>query len=140
MLKIVIDTVVFVRSLINPHNKAGKILFTHFRLYQIFISEPIVTEILEVLKRPELTGKFRSLKLLDINRIISILGQAQGVDIQKIPSISRDPKDDKFLITSHKAKADYLITEDKDLLIIKEYKGVKIISTETFLRILEKKT
>jgi predicted nucleic acid-binding protein len=43
-------------------------------------------------------------------------------------------------LLAHTAKVDYLVTEDKDLLVLEEYKGVKIITTEIFLEILEQKS
>lgn len=138
MFKVVIDTVVFIRSLINPYSNCCKIVFSHNELYQLFISEPIVTEILEVLKRPELTVKFHSLADMDLSAVLKFLGQAPTVDVPEIPEVSCDPKDNKFLATAEAAEADYLISEDKDLLDLKEYKGIKIINAESFLGILKK--
>lgn len=139
MLKIVIDTVIFVRSLINPHSQCGRIVFAHNKSYQLYISEPILTEILEVLKRPELTAKFHTLKSMDFSEIMAILGQTPSVEISPIPEVSRDPKDNKFLATAVASEADYLVTEDTDLLDIKEYQGVRIIKAETFLLIIEER-
>lgn len=137
MLKVVIDTVVFVRSLINPHSRCGKIVFSHNKTYQLFVSGPIITEILEVLHRRELTVKFRTLKNMDFVVVMEILGQAPAVDIPTIPQVSRDPKDNKFLATAAEAKSDYLVTEDNDLLDLKEYQGIRIVNADTFLQILE---
>lgn len=136
MLRVVIDTVVFVKSLINPHLRSGQIIFSHNKTYQLFVSEPIVKEILEVLKHPELTSKFKSLQKMDFNKILKILSHAQAVEISTVPKISRDPKDNIFIATAIKTEANYLVSEDKDLLDLKGYKGIKIINTEQFLIIL----
>lgn len=137
MLRVVCDTVVFVRSLINPHSICGQMIFSYNKAYQLFVSRPIVTEILEVLKRPELISKFHTLKNMDFGKIIDIIGLANVVEIPEILQVSRDPKDNIFIATAFEAVADYLISEDKDLLDVEEYKGVKIINTATFLRILK---
>lgn len=137
MFKAVFDTVVFVRSLINPHGKWGKLVFNNHHRYQLYVSQSILIEILEVLKRPELTLKFKTLQTLDFSQIITILGQASCVEPLKIPSVCRDPKDDKFLAAALSAKADYLVSEDKDLLDLKEYQGIKIVNTEVFLNVLK---
>ena len=137
MLRVVFDTVVFVRGLINPHSWWGRAVFVHHHQYRLFLSQPVIMEILDVLHRPELTSKFRSLKGMDLARVIDILGQAEIVDVPAIPAVSRDFKDDKFLATARAAGAEYLITEDEDLLVLGEYEGVKIIDTATFLEILE---
>ena len=136
-MNVVFDTVVFVRSLINPHGRWGRAVFDQVDSYTLFLSKPILAEILDVLSRPELTRKFRSLRGMDMARVIEILGQAQAVDVEAIPKASRDPKDDKFLATARAAGAEYLVSEDKDLLVLEEYEGVKIVDTLIFLRILE---
>lgn len=138
MLKVVIDTVVFVRSLINPHSRSGQIVFSHNKTYQLFVSEPIIKEILDVLKRPELTSKFNTLQKMDFNKILKLLSHAQAVEISMIPHASRDPKDNMFIATAIEGEAEYLVSEDKGLLDLEEYKGIKIINTEKFLRILGK--
>jgi uncharacterized protein len=137
MIKVVFDTVVFVRSLINPHSFCGKIVFAHSHRYRLFVSQPVVTELVEVLHRPELTSKFRTLAQLDLGRVIAIIGQAEVVDVPQITVVSRDPNDDKFLATAAAAQADYLVSEDQDLKVLEEHEGIKIIGAEEFLRILE---
>jgi uncharacterized protein len=139
MLRVVFDTVVFVRGLITPHSRWGRAVFAHFPRYRLFLSQPVILEILDVLRRPELTQKFRGLRGMDIARVIEILGQAEIVEVLAIPAISRDAKDDKFLATASAAGAEYLVTEDEDLLVIGEYEGVKIVDTATFLEILEER-
>ena len=136
MLRVVFDTVVFVRGLINPHSWWGRAVFVHHHQYHLFLSQPVILEILDVLRRPELTRKFRTLKGMDMARIIEILGQAEIVEVETVPKVSRDIKDDKFLATARAAGAEYLVTEDEDLLVIGEYEGIRIINTSTFLKIL----
>ncbi len=139
MLRVVFDTVGFVRSIISPYNYWGKILFTHFDDYSLFVSKPVLYELLEVLDRAEMQASFRNIKGMDKKKIIEIVSAAQIVEIKEdFPLTSRDPKDDKFLATADAARAHYLVSEDKDLLDLKEYEGIKIISAETFLQVLEK--
>jgi uncharacterized protein len=136
-MNVVFDTVVFVRSLINPYGRWGRAVFDRADSYTLFLSRPILSEIMDVLTRPELTRKFRGLQGMEIARIISILGQARVVDAAYARAVSRDPKDDIFLATAVAAGAEYLVSEDQDLLVLREYEGVRIVDTLTFLRILE---
>ncbi len=137
MIRVVFDTVVFVRSLIEPHSRCGRLVFDHYQHYQLFVSEPVVTAILEVLHRPELTTKLRALRNLDLGAVIELIGRAAAVDVQAIPATSRDPKDDKFLATAAAARADYLVSEDQDLLVLRQYRGVQIVDAAMFLGVLE---
>ena len=136
MIKAVFDTVVFVRSLINPHGRWGELIFKCHDSYELFVSKPIVEEILEGLHRPELGKKFRMERDLDFEKIIEILGQAPYVEIVEEAFVSRDPKDNKFVATAEVARADFLVTEDEDLLVLGEYRGTKIINALEFLGVL----
>lgn len=137
MIRVVFDTVGFVRGLINPHSFWGKIIFQYSDQYRLFVSRQVLQEIFEVLKRPEITVLFHTLEGLDREKIIEIVSQAEVVEIFDVPSISRDVKDDIFLETAKVANANYLVSADRDLLDLKEYGGIKIIDAETFIGILE---
>jgi predicted nucleic acid-binding protein len=58
-----------------------------------------------------LRAKFPQIAQLDMARIISLFEQAQVVEPQDVPSVSCDPKDDKFLACARSAGTDYLVTE-----------------------------
>ncbi|HUY53217.1 MAG TPA: putative toxin-antitoxin system toxin component, PIN family, partial [Candidatus Dormibacteraeota bacterium] len=46
---------------------------------------------------------------------------------QRLKIITRDPDDNKILECALEAKADLIISADKDLLSLKEWRGIKII-------------
>lgn len=48
--------------------------------------------------------------------------------------VKEDPDDDKFLAAAIEGKADYVVSGDKPLLNIKEYRGIKIISPADFMK------
>ncbi len=52
----------------------------------------------------------------------------------EILELCRDPTDDPIIATAVAAGADFLLTEDKDLLEIKAYRDIKIINLAEFLR------
>jgi uncharacterized protein len=51
----------------------------------------------------------------------------------KIKIIENDPDDDKFIECAIALKADAVITGDKEILSIKEYMGIRILTPEKFL-------
>ncbi|MEM7533787.1 MAG: putative toxin-antitoxin system toxin component, PIN family, partial [Chloroflexota bacterium] len=51
----------------------------------------------------------------------------------EIPQICRDPKDDYLLAYAIAGKADYIVTGDKDLLVLEEIEGVKIVKVHDFV-------
>ena len=54
----------------------------------------------------------------------------------KTENVCRDPDDDKFLACAVSASADFIITGDKDLQDIGEYKSARIINASTLLKML----
>ncbi len=135
--RVVIDTVVFVRSLLNPYSAPGRLIFAHADEYRLILSAPIVREIVEVLQRPEITNKIRFVAGMDTRRVLDLLSQAELVELPAdIPQVSRDPKDDKFLATAILGEADHVVSEDRDLLDLGEYRGIKIVDVATFLKLL----
>lgn len=52
------------------------------------------------------------------------------VTVKAKPTISRDPDDDHILAITHAAKIDYIVSGDKDLLSLSEYKGVPIVTPD----------
>jgi len=136
-MRIVLDTVVFVRSLIKPKNACGRTIFLHGKKYRLVVSKPLLVELFEVLKRPEIRSKFSSSVSIDYKQILDFLSQAVVVEIGDIPDISRDMEDNKFLETAIAARADYLVSEDKDLLILGKYRGTQILTCREFADILE---
>lgn len=144
MPRVVFDPFVFVRGLINPAGVWGRFVFDHAGDYRLIVSEPTVREVLEVIRRPQLARKYRGLATRNLRAILAILAGAEAVDLAALPAqqvgapITRDPKDDKFLLTAALAGADYLVTEDRDILDdFTEYQGVAIVNAMTFLRLLE---
>jgi putative PIN family toxin of toxin-antitoxin system len=47
--------------------------------------------------------------------------------------ISRDKDDNKVLQCGSEGKADFIITGDNDLLVLKEYKNIKIVNAKEYL-------
>lgn len=50
----------------------------------------------------------------------------------------RDPKDNPVLETAINGKCDFLITGDKDLLILKKYNNINIVTPAQFLNIYKR--
>lgn len=56
---------------------------------------------------------------------------------RKINVVKDDPDDNKFVETALEGKADYIVTQDRHLLNIKEFQGIRILTPEEFLEILK---
>jgi putative PIN family toxin of toxin-antitoxin system len=70
-----------------------------------------------------------------IHRLLKI--QAEAIAPSQKITVWRDPHDNKFIECAFAADADYIVSGDEDLLAIKEYGKIKIVTADTFLRILD---
>lgn len=132
MLRIVLDTNVFVSAIIR-NGKPRKL----FQLgidgkYKILISKEILDELSEVIQRP----KFK-MTSEDIVRIVSALMEtAENVPVtSNFKAIGIDPDDNIMINTAHDGKADYIVSGDKDIKDLKNFKKIKIVSVDEMLKL-----
>ncbi|MBF0404378.1 PIN domain-containing protein [Candidatus Magnetominusculus xianensis] len=57
-------------------------------------------------------------------------------EIISVKCINADPDDDKFLSCAIEGEADYVVSGDEHLLSIKHYKGIQIVNSAAFVKIL----
>jgi len=55
---------------------------------------------------------------------------------EPIPAVTRDPKDDYFIAYALVGEADYLVTGDKDLLVLEEVGTLRILTPRAFWGVL----
>jgi len=131
-VKIVIDTNVFVSSFLNPKGTPRLIidLWKSGQVYLCLCAE-ILSEYLEVLSRFGLAGEPELRELLDLFKT------RQGIEFVVIYNdlhiIEADPADDKFLECALKAGAVCIVSGDKHLKGLHEYKEGSILSPSEFM-------
>lgn len=135
MIRAVFDTSVLLRYLIKP-SAAIKELIEERWLgdeVQMVTAQDLMAELEGVLKRDYIQTLIQADEgqaLLDgITLKADILPQ-----LGPVPAYTRDPKDDKFIACALVGDANYLITEDKDMLILKVVEDVRIVTPYDFLR------
>lgn len=58
------------------------------------------------------------------------------VNVSNSIRVSRDFDDDKFIECAINCKANYIVSGDNNLLVLKECKGIKIVIVDEFLKIV----
>jgi putative PIN family toxin of toxin-antitoxin system len=128
--RIVIDTNIFISFLIsNTFSKLDKHLLSNKTRF--IFSVELLNEFIEVVSRPKLKKYFSDkdlTKLLD-----SINDHADFIEVTANVDICRDKKDNFLLALCEDGKADYLITGDEDLLVLKKFKKTIILKIGDYL-------
>ena len=107
--------------------------------YTFLLPVEVIRELKEKLATKKYLIKYISGKTAEkfIPSLSVIASQIPAIT-EPIPLIGRDLKDDFLLAYAVVGEADYLVSGDHDLTVLKEVGKVKIISPATFLSILKK--
>lgn len=123
--RIIIDTNLWISFLLTRQFAFLDSLLEKKRVRLIFCQE-LLAEFITVIQRPKL-HKFFSEN--DIGMLLDIIQKySEFVKITSIVNVCRDEKDNFLLSLAKDSSADYLITGDKDLLIIKRFENTQIIT------------
>lgn len=138
--KVVFDTQIFLRAIISQKSACSRLVLIMQTDYILYTAEKINAEIMDVLTRSSIRGKFPQITNASVKLIQDALDVANFVEVkpEDIEPICRDPKDDIFLACAKVAGADYLVSEDKDLLVLEKHLNTQIVNVVSFLNILEK--
>ena len=137
LLRVVVDTNIFVSGIISPTGPPGRILQALQQGDFTLISSPSINaEVFDVLRRPRLKKYHLEEALFDIGTILYL--QAELVQEKTKVRASPDPDNDKFLAVAVDGKAQYIVTGDKSgLLILEDFKGIPIVTARAFLQRLQ---
>ena len=110
-----------------------RIALTHPKV-EVFVCQKLLWEVRVTTQKPKL------LKYISQDRqkmLLELMHACQCVSIVEQISISRDSNDDYLLDLAVTADADFLVTGDNDLLILKNYHNTNIISFASFMAVID---
>jgi putative PIN family toxin of toxin-antitoxin system len=129
--RIIVDTNIFISFLINrDYSKLDKIIIENKAI--LLLSDELIDELITVLSRP----KFKKyISKEDLNTLMLFFNEyGELVNVTSKVKLSRDANDDFLLALAKDGKATFLITGDKDLLVLKKINQTKIVSISDFLK------
>jgi hypothetical protein len=102
---------------------------------KLIFSKESVEEFLTIARRPKFQKYFTGESIHELLKLFDKYGKLidVAVDIKEC----RDDKDNCLLILAVESKADYLVTGDTDLLILRKIKKTKIINWSDFIKELK---
>ncbi len=136
-MRVVLDTNVLVSGLISSKGPPGEIQRAWRRQgFELVTSAPLLHEFLEVLTYPRIRKRlyWSDAELSDY--LESFLAAVVLVTPTAMLEISRDPDDNRILEAAYAANADYIVTGDADLLVLREFSGIAILAPAVFVRLV----
>lgn len=136
MLKVVLDTNVFVSSLLVKVGLPAQILNAwRERKLILAVSSSIIAEIHAILSYTHIRRKYEVSKE-EIDELITLLEQDSLLvhsNTKIIDTIAKDPSDDKVLVCATEAKVDFIVSGDRHLLDLGIYQGIPILTARQFI-------
>lgn len=126
-MKILLDTNVWIAAFLT-HGACHELLEHCLENHQLLISKDIYEEIEEKLR-----NKFKFPPTRIQETLSFIKGQAYFISVKPlVETVCRDPEDDLILAALISGKADCLITGDNDLLVLKKFEGIPLLSPKQY--------
>jgi len=134
-MRVVLDTNVLVSALIKSGKPRELIFELARKKIQVVTSRNILEEFLKITDDPRIR------RYVDEDDTIAFLRAVGSIaSIVRVRSrfkvIKEDPDDDMVLRTAHDGRADYIVSGDKHLLSLKEFRGIKTVTVSRMLEIL----
>lgn len=123
--RVILDTNLWISYLItNSFNEIDE--FIQEEKIILIFSEELLDEFIEVAKKPKLKKFFLT---KDVESLLTTFNEfAELISIESQIDVCRDKKDNFLLNLAIDGKADYLVTGDKDLLILENIGKTQILT------------
>jgi len=126
-MRIFIDANVLISGIVFEGNEREFLKKSISREIQLISSKDVINEVTKIIemKFPEFLGVYRELlTILDIE----IIPRKKYKDKIKSYTVIRDKNDRHILASATEGKCEYIVTGDKDLLVLIEYENIKIVN------------
>ncbi len=128
-VKVVFDTNVWISFIIGKRLSFLNEYISNEEITIIYCNQ-LLDELREVTARPKLKKYFPKNEVEDMIALIEAIGER--FEFVSFHQESRDPKDNFLLDLIDISKSNYLVTGDKDLIVLNPFKSTKILSPINF--------
>ena len=127
--RVIVDTNCWISFLIGRKLASLVDLLCNDRI-ELVLCDELLEEIREVTQRPKFVKYF---PIQEVESLLSFLRLKGNLfELSENIHYCRDEEDDYLLALAVEAKANYLVTGDKDLLVIKRIASCRIVDVKTF--------
>jgi len=142
-MRVLLDTIVLVSHLLTSE-RAGAIATIFDALgngeFVLLVPLPLLDELDRVVtQKPSLARYIQPEQLAALRGILLDIGEVVPPISGVLPIVSRDRKDDYLLAYAVVGEADYVVTGDEDLLVLKRLDKLQILSPPAFAALLRDK-
>ncbi len=135
MKKVILDTNILISGTFWTGSSFRILDMVDKKIVESISSKEILLEYDKIIKSEEIAEKIENKDLVMSKISQNVIINSKIVEPKKkLQVVKEDPNDNIILECAKEGKADYIITNDKHLLKIREFEGIKIITPEEFLK------
>jgi putative PIN family toxin of toxin-antitoxin system len=137
-MKVVLDTNIAVSASINPKGPPADIIRAwRTQTFTWVISQPLLDELRRILFSSPVRG-YQVWTEAELSEFLVRIAQTAELVApeERLDIIKNDPQDNRVLEAAVEAKADYIVSGDKDLLDLGSFQNIPIITPTRFNVIL----
>ncbi len=131
--RIVLDTNIWISGFVFAGQPGLILELFGLNELRVVISEELLSELRRVIAQRFPLFEANVKLLIEAMRQHAVVVQLGGQTV----SVSRDPDDNKVIETALIGACQYIVTGDKDLLVLESYKNILIVTPMTFLDLLK---
>ena len=153
--RVVFDCMIYLQATVSEFGPAAALLrLVESNKVSLFVSHEIICEVSDALSRPKIRGRNPDITDERVDALITRISEMATMidDVPRHFTYVRDQKDEKYINVAVEARADYLVSRDKDLLDLmtgytdeckdfrRRFRPLRVLMPEEFLRIVEPRT
>jgi len=140
MIRAVLDANILVSAAIKPQGKPAQVIARAGSGFAWLISEYILAETAAVLNRKHIQARYGKWVTLEhqVRFLAAARGIAELVEVHtQLKVVPNDVKDNPILACAVDGQAEYLVSGDPHLTKLGEFAGIKIVTPDQFIVVLE---
>jgi uncharacterized protein len=137
-MRAVLDTNILISRILSPYGNPARI-FQRLRdeAFELVLSEPILAEFREMMS----CDRLRRLHRLSDEEIVSAAADLAATatlvePAERLNVVPDDLDDDKFLEAAVAGEAEFVVSGDHHLLVLKTFRGIRVLTPAVFVAML----
>jgi putative PIN family toxin of toxin-antitoxin system len=137
-MRVVLDTNVLVSRLLSTSGAPASIIDRWRQgAFEVLASTSMLAEYRRVLAYPKIQARLRLTNarldqlIEDFHQVVVLVEPSEVIE-----AISSDPADNKFIECAVAGSAEYIVSGDRHLLGLQQFRGIRILTPAAFLTIL----
>lgn len=139
-MRVLFDANIFISYLLYPEQPGALRTIVSAAIrgdFTLLIPEALLDEfVLKIPTKPYISERIAPEELAAFLDVVEEVGEVIAEIKEEFPAVTRDPKDDYLLAYAVVSEADYLVTGDKDLLVLEGIGKLRIIKPADFATLL----